>query len=98
MGFAIGIIVLAFLLETQILYHFTDFKLTAMVSLMICGVTALSILENWASANDNAPKWLNLLRKFLIDKSERYFDADINGDGKIGKTEEKEDLNNKTDG
>lgn len=84
LGLSMIIILACFILETHIIKQFSDIKLTAMVSCLICGVTALSILENWATANDNAPKWLNVLRKFLVDKTERYFDIDIDGDGKIG--------------
>lgn len=84
LGLSVVIILACFILEKHIIKDFSDIKLTAMVSCLICGVTALSILENWATANDNAPKWLNVLRKFLVDKTERYFDTDINEDGKIG--------------
>ncbi|MDO5759966.1 MAG: phage holin family protein [Bacteroidota bacterium] len=87
LGLAMSIILVCFVLETHIIKHFSEIKITAMVSCLICGVTALSILENWATANERAPKWLNVLRKFLVDKTERYFDSDINGDGKIGEKE-----------
>ncbi|MBO6233314.1 MAG: phage holin family protein [Clostridia bacterium] len=85
MGITILIIVLTHTLETHVTSQFTEMKVTAMVSCLICGVTGLSILENWSTANDNAPKWLNVLKKFLVDKTERYLNVDIDNDGEIGK-------------
>lgn len=91
MGYAIIVIMCFFIVETHITSKLTEFPLTAAISLLICGVTGLSILENWATANDNAPKWLNILKKFLVDKTERYFDVDIDNDGRIGNNDDKED-------
>lgn len=91
MGYAIIVILSFFIVETHITSKLTEFPLTAAGSMLICGVTGLSILENWATANDNAPKWLNILKKFLVDKTERYFDIDIDNDGRIGNNDDKED-------
>ena len=84
MGLTMLIIVVSWALETQIISHFSDIKITAIISFIICAITALSILENWSTANDNAPKWLIVLRKFLIDNTERYLNVDINKDNKVG--------------
>lgn len=84
MGYTILIIVIAFTLEEHVISEFADIKITAIISCLICSVTGLSILENWSTANNNTPKWLSVLKKFLVDKTERYFDTDINNDGKIG--------------
>lgn len=84
-GITVFIIVLTYAVETYIVNSFSEIKITAMVSCLICGVTGLSILENWSTANDNAPKWLEVLKKFLVDKTERYLNIDIDDDEKIGK-------------
>lgn len=84
MGITMLIIVISWALETHIISHFSDIKITAIISFIICAVTALSILENWSTANDNAPRWLTVIRKFLVDKTERYLNVDINEDDKIG--------------
>ena len=83
-GTALLFILSAWAVEKHIVSAFSDFKLTAIVACIICGVTVLSILENWSTANDNAPRWLNIIKKFLVDKTERYLNTDINDDGEIG--------------
>lgn len=86
--FFIVLMAMSYIVETQLIKEITNFKLTAILALMYCGVEAISILENYSTANDKKDKFVTLLRKYLVDKSERYFNVDIDDDGKIGKGDE----------
>lgn len=83
--FYIVFVLMSFIIETQLIKEFTNFKLTAMLATIYCIVEAISILENYSTANDSDDKFVVILRKYLVDKSERYFNVDIDNDGKIGK-------------
>lgn len=81
------LILVVFSIEKHIVSTFSSFPFTAIVSAIYCFVEGVSILENYNTANDNPSKFVELLHKVVVDKSERYFDIDLDNDGKIGKKE-----------
>jgi len=76
------VIILAQLIDKKILVMYDGLYLANYVAGMFCFKQAISILENISSCND--AKWAQQLQRVLIDKSERHFDTDLDGDGKIG--------------
>lgn len=83
-GYSLAVILISFMIEKFIIKDILDVKLTAVISSIICAVQILSILENVLTENDNVPKWLKVLSKYIVNKAERYFDTDLNNDNKIG--------------
>lgn len=77
-----GCILLAQLVDVLVL-DFYDLHLGNYVAAAFCFITALSILENESSQNGS--EWARLLQKFLVDKTERHLNLDLDGDHKIGK-------------
>ena len=79
------LILVSYIIDTEIVSKITSIQLTAIVSCVYCFVEICSILENYNTANDNPSRFVELLRKIVIDKSERYFDIDLDNDNKVGK-------------
>lgn len=79
-------ILVSWVVDQCIVKDLTDFRLTASVAMLFCFVQFLSILENITTENDNKimKRFYGIIQKFVVDKSERYFDMDLNGDKKIG--------------
>lgn len=79
------LILIVYSAEKYVISSFSQFPLTAIASAIFCFVEGVSILENYNTANNNPSKFVQLLHKIVVDKSERYFDIDLDDDGKIGK-------------
>ena len=65
-----------------------SFEITKYVAALFCLVQLLSVLENESSCNN--AWWARAVQKFLMDKSKRHFDIDIDID-QLKKEQEEED-------
>ena len=65
-----------------------SFDVTKYVAALFCFIQLISVLENESSCND--AWWARALQKFLMDKSKRHFDMDIDID-KLREEQEEED-------
>lgn len=50
------------------------------------GVELLSVLENESSCN--GARWAKMAQRYVVDKTERHLNVDVDGDGKVGKESE----------
>jgi len=78
----LSLIILAFLAEHWVFIH-VEIPLSYIVTGAICFEQGLSILENESSCREESEsRFWRILRKILIDKTERHFDVDLdNVDG-----------------
>lgn len=98
-GKVYGVILIIWFIEKNILKDLS-FEITKYVTALFCFIELISVLENESSCNN--AWWARALQKFLMDKSKRHFDMDIDIDQlkkeqeeednkKYGKTKEKEE-------
>jgi hypothetical protein len=69
------------LIDVLVLADIQTLHLANWLTLLICLGTAISILENITTENDD-PLAI-LIQKVLISKAERHIEVDVNNDGKI---------------
>lgn len=72
----IALIILAFLAEKYVFVH-VEWHLEFVTTAIILFEQILSIAENMASCNDTDSRFWNLLKKILIDKTERHLDVEF---------------------
>ena len=82
-----GIILVIWFIEKDVLKDLS-FEITKYVAALFCAIQFISILENESSCND--AWWARVLQKFLMDKTKRHLDIDINID-ELKKEQEEED-------
>ncbi|MDR1119989.1 MAG: phage holin family protein [Dysgonamonadaceae bacterium] len=78
-------IVFCYLIDRHVLSEIQTLHLANWLTLVICLGTAISILENITTENDDP--LAVLVQKFLVSKAERHMEIDINNDGKIEKND-----------
>ena len=86
-GKVYGVILIIWFIEKNILKDLS-FDITKYVAALFCFIQLISVLENESSCNN--AWWARALQKFLMDKSKRHFDIDINID-ELKKEQEEED-------
>lgn len=69
-----SVVIFVYFIETQVL-KFEGIKLTNYVTALFCGIQFWSILENESSCSDKT--WAKILQKFLVDKTSRHYDIDL---------------------
>lgn len=69
------LIVLAHVLDTEVLGFHNGLYLANYVTGIFCVLQAWSILENASSCN--GATWARVLQKIMVDKTSRHFDIDI---------------------
>lgn len=72
----IALIILAFLAQKYVFIH-VEWHLEYIATAVILFEQLLSIAENMASCNDTDSRFWNLLKKILIDKTERHLDVEF---------------------
>lgn len=82
-------ILLSHLADQYVALH-VELNLAYIVTGAICFEQAWSILENMSSCEPNHRLWV-LLRKILVDKTERHLGIDLDGDGEIGDNKAEKD-------
>jgi hypothetical protein len=86
-GKVYGVILIIWFIEKNIIKDLS-FDVTKYVAALFCFIQLISVLENESSCND--AWWARALQKFLMDKSKRHFDMDIDID-KLREEQEEED-------
>jgi hypothetical protein len=69
------------LIDVHVLADIQQLHLANWLTVLICLGTAISILENITTENDD-PLAI-LIQKVLVSKAERHIEVDVNNDGKI---------------
>lgn len=72
----IALILLAFVAEKYVFLH-VDWHLEYICTAAILFEQLLSIAENMASCNETDSRFWQMLKKILIDKTERHFELDL---------------------
>ncbi len=78
---AYSVVVLLHLVDVVILCNFGYMNLSNIGAAVFCGIQVWSILENLSSAN--GARWAKVLQKFMVDKTKRHFDIDLEN-GAVG--------------
>jgi hypothetical protein len=79
-------IVFCYIIDVKVLVDVQTLHLANYLTVLICLWTAISIMENITTENDDP--LAKLVQKVLVSKAERHIEIDIDNDGKIeGKDE-----------
>jgi hypothetical protein len=74
-------IIFCYIIDEHVLIDIEQLHLANWLTMLICLGTAISILENITTENDDPIAIL--VQKVLVSKAERHIEVDIDGDGKI---------------